>query len=108
MLAQKTAARAAWSGTGDAANLKVWFDIRDRVGPTEFLGYASANGSGHITALVVDGVEVEHVAVSSDAPGIKPLKGSGLRHALPEARSQKRPSPSRRTCPTDCIIVGCN
>ncbi|MFT4795437.1 MAG: alanyl-tRNA synthetase [Paracoccaceae bacterium] len=62
MAAQKAAARAAWSGTGDAANQKVWFDIRDRVGGTEFLGYASTNGSGHVTALVVDGAEVTHVA----------------------------------------------
>ncbi|MFT7391698.1 MAG: alanyl-tRNA synthetase [Paracoccaceae bacterium] len=62
MAAQKAAARAAWSGTGDASNQRVWFDIRDRVGTTEFLGYASITASAKVAALVADGVEVRHVA----------------------------------------------
>ncbi|MFT6774229.1 MAG: alanyl-tRNA synthetase, partial [Paracoccaceae bacterium] len=53
MAAQKAAARAAWSGTGDASNQRVWFDIRDRVGTTEFLGYASITASAKVAALVV-------------------------------------------------------
>ncbi|MGE0409623.1 MAG: alanine--tRNA ligase, partial [Amphiplicatus sp.] len=40
MAAQKKAARAAWAGSGDAADEAVWFDIRERVGASEFLGYA--------------------------------------------------------------------
>ncbi len=66
MNAQKAAARAAWSGTGDAGNQKIWFDIRDRVGSTEFLGYAATRASGRIAALVRDGVEVAHVATGQD------------------------------------------
>ncbi|MGG7568362.1 alanine--tRNA ligase [Rhodovulum sp. DZ06] len=66
MAAQKAAARAAWSGTGDAANQKVWYDIRDRVGPTEFQGYVAISGHAEATALVVDGAEVEHVSPGQD------------------------------------------
>jgi alanyl-tRNA synthetase len=62
MAAQKAAARAAWSGTGDSSNLKIWFDMRDRFGATEFLGYASSTASARVLALVVDGAEVDHVA----------------------------------------------
>ncbi|SFI25846.1 alanine--tRNA ligase [Albimonas pacifica] len=62
MAEQKAKARAAWSGTGDAANLKVWYDIRDRVGPTEFLGYADTRAGATLVALVKDGEEVESVS----------------------------------------------
>ncbi|MEM6745341.1 MAG: alanine--tRNA ligase-related protein, partial [Pseudomonadota bacterium] len=62
MEAQKAAARAAWQGTGDAGNEAVWFGVRDRVGTTEFLGYADTRAGAQITALVKDGAEVEHVS----------------------------------------------
>ncbi len=56
MEAQKAQARAAWSGTGDAADESVWFDLRDRHGATEFLGYTATDTEGEIRALVIDGV----------------------------------------------------
>ncbi|MEM9469758.1 MAG: alanine--tRNA ligase [Pseudomonadota bacterium] len=56
---QKKAARAAWSGTGDAGNDKLWFDLLDTHGPTEFLGYESESAEGQVLALVKDGDEVE-------------------------------------------------
>ncbi|MEO1688795.1 MAG: alanine--tRNA ligase, partial [Pseudomonadota bacterium] len=62
MDAQKAAARAAWQGTGDAGNDAVWFGVRDRVGTTEFLGYADVRAGAQIVALVRDGAEVEHVS----------------------------------------------
>jgi hypothetical protein len=40
----------------------VWFGLRDKVGPTEFLGYASGSAEGVITALVRGGAEVEALA----------------------------------------------
>ncbi len=55
---QKAAARAAWKGSGEAADEDVWFDIAERSGSTEFTGYASTAGEGEIIALVVDGAEV--------------------------------------------------
>jgi alanyl-tRNA synthetase len=56
---QRAEARKAWSGSGDAATEDVWFDIRDTVGATDFLGYATESAEGQIVALVVDGKNVE-------------------------------------------------
>jgi alanyl-tRNA synthetase len=57
MAAQKARARAAWSGSGEAADAAIWFDLADRLGATEFLGYDMEAAEGQITALVVDGTE---------------------------------------------------
>ncbi|KAA5606956.1 alanine--tRNA ligase [Roseospira marina] len=56
---QRAEARVAWSGSGDAAIEKVWFELRDRLGGTDFLGYATESAEGQITAIVVDGSPVE-------------------------------------------------
>jgi alanyl-tRNA synthetase len=53
---QKAKARAAWSGTGDASNEKLWFDILDEVGGTEFLGYEKDKAEGKVLAIVRNGV----------------------------------------------------
>lgn len=58
MALQKAAARAAWKGSGQAADGELWFDIAEREGATEFTGYASTEGEGRVVALVVDGKEV--------------------------------------------------
>ncbi len=59
MAAQKAKARAAWSGTGEAADSAVWFDIADDSGATDFLGYDTLTAEGQIAALVVDGGGVD-------------------------------------------------
>ena len=56
MDAQKAKARAAWSGSGEAADAAIWFDLADQGGPTEFLGYDTEIAEGQITALVRDGI----------------------------------------------------
>ncbi len=56
---QRAAARQAWAGSGDTANDAVWFDMRERFGATEFLGYAQENAEGVVSALIVGGKEVE-------------------------------------------------
>ncbi|KZB62273.1 alanine--tRNA ligase [Thalassospira lucentensis] len=56
---QKAKARAAWSGSGEAATEEVWFDINDRDGATEFLGYETENAEGVVTALIKDGAETK-------------------------------------------------
>jgi len=55
MAAQKAKARAAWSGTGAEADATVWFDVADKHGTTDFLGYDTTTAEGQIAALVVDG-----------------------------------------------------
>ncbi|MEN9717809.1 MAG: hypothetical protein RIQ99_687, partial [Pseudomonadota bacterium] len=58
MAQQKAAARAAWKGSGEAADSEVWFDIAERVGATEFTGYTAVTGEAQVVALVQDGKEV--------------------------------------------------
>ncbi|MFP5479508.1 MAG: alanine--tRNA ligase [Alphaproteobacteria bacterium] len=58
MAEQKAKARAAWSGTGAAGDAKIWFDLAEESGPTEFLGYDTETAEGVITALVRDGAVV--------------------------------------------------
>ena len=59
MAQQKAAARAAWKGSGQAADAEVWFDIAERVGATEFTGYTATTGEAQVVALVKDGQEVD-------------------------------------------------
>ncbi|MFC3097538.1 alanine--tRNA ligase [Alteraurantiacibacter palmitatis] len=66
MAQQKAAARAAWKGSGAAADGEVWFDIAEREGATEFTGYASTEGEGRVVALVVDGKEVTRADSGQD------------------------------------------
>jgi len=58
MARQKAAARAAWKGSGQAADSEVWFDIAERVGATEFTGYSADSAEAQVVALVKDGQEV--------------------------------------------------
>ena len=55
---QREKARAAWTGSGDAATEAVWFTVREKVGPTEFLGYETEFAEGVVSALLRDGKEV--------------------------------------------------
>jgi alanyl-tRNA synthetase len=59
MAEQKAKARAAWSGTGEAADAQVWFDIADAHGATDFLGYDTETAEGQIIAIIKDGVQVQ-------------------------------------------------
>jgi len=66
MGAQKAAARAAWSGSGEAATEAVWFGIREREGATEFLGYDADEAQGRIVALVRNGAEVDRLEAGEE------------------------------------------
>ncbi len=63
---QRAKARAAWAGSGDAATETVWFDLHDREGATEFVGYTSEQAEGQIVALVRDGDLVDEVDAGDD------------------------------------------
>jgi alanyl-tRNA synthetase len=56
---QKAKARAAWSGSGDVGTEKLWFEILDDVGPTEFLGYETEKAEGQVLEIIKDGALVE-------------------------------------------------
>ena len=59
MAEQRTRARAAWAGTGDAASERVWFDLSEKLGATEFQGYSTEKAEAQVTALVIGGMPVE-------------------------------------------------
>ena len=55
---QRAKARAAWAGSGETADQAIWFDVRQKAGATEFLGYDTERAEGKIVAIVHDGKEV--------------------------------------------------
>ncbi len=55
MAEQKAKARAAWAGSGEAADATIWFELADKHGTTEFLGYDTETAEGQVLALVADG-----------------------------------------------------
>jgi alanyl-tRNA synthetase len=59
MAAQRERARAAWKGSGEAATEVLWFELRDKVGATEFQGYATEANEAVVTAIVRDGAAVD-------------------------------------------------
>ncbi|SMX28151.1 Alanine--tRNA ligase [Pelagimonas phthalicica] len=63
---QKAKARAAWSGSGDAADNAVWFDVLDAGEATDFLGYDSEKAEGQVVALVSDGKLVDSLAEGAE------------------------------------------
>ncbi|HLJ06079.1 MAG TPA: alanine--tRNA ligase [Acetobacteraceae bacterium] len=63
---QRTRARAAWAGSGEAATERVWFELKEKVGASEFLGYSTEAAEAAIVALVVNGAPVEKAAAGSE------------------------------------------
>ncbi|MDZ4373394.1 MAG: alanine--tRNA ligase [Phenylobacterium sp.] len=59
MARQREMARDAWKGSGQSAAAGEWFAIRDRLGPTVFVGYDETEAMGELLALVADGREVD-------------------------------------------------
>jgi alanyl-tRNA synthetase len=66
MAEQRARARAAWSGSGEAATETVWFELKEKLGATEFLGYATEKAEATATALIVDGKPAEAALVGQD------------------------------------------
>ncbi|MDX9861734.1 MAG: alanine--tRNA ligase [Rhodospirillales bacterium] len=62
MARQKAEARKAWAGSGEAATEGVWFEVREEIGATEFLGYDAEEADAKVVGLVVDGKRVHDAA----------------------------------------------
>jgi len=56
---QRATARAAWAGSGEAATETIWFDLKQKVGASDFLGYETETAQGIVTALLKGGKEVD-------------------------------------------------
>ena len=46
MKESKELAKKNWKGSGDSSVDDFWFDIKDRLGATDFLGYAQDKAEG--------------------------------------------------------------
>jgi len=62
MEAQREEARRAWKGTGEAATETIWFELREKLGASEFLGYDTETAEGVVTAVVANGRSVDGLA----------------------------------------------
>ncbi len=58
---QRAEARKSWAGSGEAATDSVWFELKEEIGATEFLGYETETASGEIVALVKEGARVKEL-----------------------------------------------
>ena len=56
---QKAEARSHWTGSGDKATETIWFELKEKNGATEFLGYDTESAEGVIQAIVKDGIAVD-------------------------------------------------
>ncbi|MBB4141985.1 alanine--tRNA ligase [Rhizobium rhizoryzae] len=65
MQRQKAEARANWAGSGEKATEGVWFELKEKFGATEFLGYDTEAAEGVVLAIVRDGVAIDK-AVAGD------------------------------------------
>jgi alanyl-tRNA synthetase len=64
---QREEARKAWKGSGEAATETIWFQLKEKDGATEFLGYDAETAAGEITGLVKDGKEVKSLKAGDEA-----------------------------------------
>ncbi len=55
---QRAEAKKSWAGSGEAKTDKIWFELREKVGATDFLGYTTDSAEGQILAIVKEGKEV--------------------------------------------------
>ncbi len=63
---QRAAARKAWAGSGEAATDALWFELQEKVGATEFLGYQTESAEGTVVALVRGGESVERTSAGEE------------------------------------------
>ena len=59
MKESKELAKKNWKGSGDSSIDQIWFDIKDRLGATDFLGYSTDKAEGIITLILKNNKEVQ-------------------------------------------------
>ena len=60
-------AKKNWKGSGDSSVEDIWFGIKDKLGPTEFLGYQSNKAEGIILSLIKSNKEVKTLTKDDEA-----------------------------------------
>ncbi len=66
MKESKELAKKNWKGSGDSAVDDIWFSIKDRLGPSEFLGYETDQAEGIILSLLKDNKEVNKLSENDE------------------------------------------
>ncbi len=66
MLAQRNAARAAWVGSGDKIESKLFLELADRHGSTEFLGYNQLSSQGVVVNIISDNKEIDKASENDE------------------------------------------
>ena len=59
MIKRKEDAKKNWKGSGDSAVEHIWFNIREKLGSTDFLGYETDNSQGVVLSIIHKGKEIE-------------------------------------------------
>lgn len=66
MARQKEEARKNWAGSGQAATETIWFELNDKLGTSEFLGYSTNEASANLSAIVSKGQQIEKLSNGQD------------------------------------------
>ena len=61
MKESKNLAKKNWKGSGDSSVDEIWFEIKDRLGATDFLGYETNKVEGVVLSLLKNNKEVEQL-----------------------------------------------
>ena len=61
MKESKELAKKNWKGSGDSSVDEIWFGVKDKVGPTEFLGYEFESAEGVIQSIIKNNKEVKNL-----------------------------------------------
>ena len=60
-------AKKNWKGSGDSSIEEIWFEIKDKIEPTEFLGYETDQAEGVILSLIKDNKQVKSLSNGDEA-----------------------------------------
>ena len=63
---QRADARKHWKGSGSAAVDAIWYELREKHGSTEFLGYDTSAAEGQVLAIVRDGKVVDEAQAGDE------------------------------------------
>ncbi len=66
MKKSKELAKKNWKGSGDSSEEEIWFGIKDKIGPTEFLGYEFNQSEGIILSIIKNNKEVKNISTGED------------------------------------------
>jgi len=63
---QRRKARESWAGSGEVGTEKLWYEVKDELGATEFFGYDTEVAEGKVTALIKGDARVESAAAGEE------------------------------------------